>query len=127
MRMLLFVGVGGFLGAALRYVLGDWAQQASRSVSFPYGTLAVNLLGCFIIGALAYLLEARSAFTPEMRSLVFRGILGGLTTFSTFGLETFNLLRAGELGAGVSNVALNNLAGLGLVWAGYAAAALLWR
>jgi CrcB protein len=125
--MLLFVGVGGFVGAALRTVLGDWAQQASRSATFPYGTLAVNLLGCFIIGALAYLLEARGAFGPETRALVFRGVLGGLTTFSTFGLESFNLLRAGEVGPGAANILTTNLVGLGLVWAGYSLAAVLWR
>jgi fluoride exporter len=52
---ILLVGIGGFLGSILRYLLGGYAQQLSRSVSFPYGTLAVNLLGCFVIGLLAEL------------------------------------------------------------------------
>ena len=94
MLTILLVGIGGFIGSVLRYLVGGWAQQLSKSVQFPYGTLTVNLLGCFVIGLLSQLAEARGLFTPETRALVFIGMLGGFTTFSSFSNETFNLARA---------------------------------
>ncbi|TAK11292.1 MAG: fluoride efflux transporter CrcB [Anaerolineae bacterium] len=127
MRTLLLIGMGGFAGAILRYALSGLAQQATRSASFPYGTLVVNLLGCLVIGMLAYLVDARSALSPEGRSLLFLGVLGAFTTFSSYGLETFYLLRAGQNGPALANVLLNNVVGLGLVWLGHLAASFVWR
>ena len=124
---ILLVGIGGALGSIFRYLLGTWTQTASRSIDFPYGTLAVNLIGCFVIGFLSQLAEARGAFTSESRALVFVGILGGFTTFSSFGNDTVNLLRDGETFNALANVGANVILGLMLVWLGRAAAYWIWR
>src|SRR5947199_2363196 len=89
----LWVGVGGFIGSVLRYILSGVVQDLTGRDDFPAGTLAVNLLGCLTIGLLSQLVEDRSAFSPETRAFVFMGILGGFTTFSAFGNETMNLWR----------------------------------
>src|SRR5512134_1500961 len=90
-----YVALGGALGSVSRYLLGTWTQALSKSIDFPYGTLIVNLIGCLLIGFLSQLAEARGAFTSESRSFIFIGILGGFTTFSSFGNDTINLLRDG--------------------------------
>lgn len=124
---ILLVGLGGALGSISRYLLGTWIQSLSRSIDFPYGTLAVNLSGCFVIGLLSQLAEARGAFTVEARALVFIGVLGGFTTFSSFGNDTINLLRAGSTLPALANVGANVIFGLGLVWLGRVVAFMLWR
>ena len=127
MMNLVWIGLGGGLGAVLRYLLGGLVQQWTNSASFPYGTLAVNVAGCLLIGLLGQLGEARGLFTPEGRLLVFTGLLGGFTTFSSFGFETLELTRAGLSGPALGNVAANVLLGLGAVWAGRALGLWLWR
>ncbi|MBI5842819.1 MAG: fluoride efflux transporter CrcB [Chloroflexi bacterium] len=121
------VALGGALGSVVRYLLGTWTQSASRSIDFPYGTLMVNLIGCFVIGFLAELAEVRGAFTPESRALVFIGILGGFTTFSSFGNDTINLLRDGETFNAFANIGANVILGLALVWLGRTVAYWIWR
>jgi CrcB protein len=116
---IILIGLGGFLGAALRYLLSDYVQNLSGSVGFPYGTLAVNVIGCFLIGFFIYFVEFRGALGPQARAFLLIGVLGALTTFSTFGSETLGLLRGGETFAALGNVAANNLLGLGAVWLGY--------
>jgi CrcB protein len=123
----IFVALGGALGSVFRYLLGTWTQTLSKSIDFPYGTLAVNLLGCFVIGFLSYLAEARGAFTVESRAFVFIGILGGFTTFSSFGNETMNLLRDGQSWNALANVSGNVIFGLILVWLGRTVAYWIWR
>lgn len=124
---ILYVALGGALGSTARYLVGTWVQTASNSIDFPYGTLTVNLVGCFVIGFLSQLAETRGAFTPEARALVFIGILGGFTTFSSFGNDTINLLRdTGSFNA-LANVGANVILGLILVWLGRAAAYWIWR
>ncbi len=118
MNQVLLVGAGGFIGSVLRYWLSSYVQQFSKSVSFPYGTLAVNLLGCLVIGVLAQLADSRGVFTPEARAFVFIGILGGFTTFSSFGSENLE---------GIANVIAHIVLGLGAVWLGRVIAALLWK
>jgi CrcB protein len=127
MSNMLLVGAGGFIGSVLRYWLSSYVQQVSKSVSFPYGTLAVNLMGCFIIGVLAQLADSRGMFTTEARAFVFIGILGGFTTFSSFGNETINLFRGRENLEGMANVIAHIVFGLGAVWLGRVIAALLWK
>lgn len=124
---IIFVALGGAIGSVSRYLLGTWVQTLSRSIDFPYGTLTVNLIGCFAIGFLSQLAEARGAFTSESRMFMFIGILGGFTTFSSFGNETINLLRDGETVNALVNVGANVIVGLFLVWLGRAAAYWIWR
>ena len=125
--LLLFIGIGGFFGAAMRYLVGGWVQDWSRSVSFPYGTVAVNLLGAFLLGFLFYLGESRRLFSPEVRALLFIGFLGAFTTFSTFELESFNLFHKGENLAGWLYLGGQVFLGFLAVWLGRIAALTLWR
>ncbi|HEY5074718.1 MAG TPA: fluoride efflux transporter CrcB [Pyrinomonadaceae bacterium] len=127
MGKLFLAGVGGFIGSTLRYAVTGYAQQLSRSIDFPYGTLAVNLIGCFLIGFLSQLAETRGVFTAESRTFIFIGILGGFTTFSAFGNETMNLWRDGQNTLAMANVAANVLLGLGAVWVSRALAYQIWR
>ena len=127
MTNILLVGAGGFIGSVLRYLVSGWFQQASKSVDFPFGTLAVNVIGCFIIGFLAQLAESRGVFASESRLFVFVGILGGFTTFSSFGNETLNLARGGQIMNALANIGANLLVGLFAVWLGRTVAYLIWR
>ena len=124
---ILYVALGGALGSVSRYLVGTWAQTASQSIDFPYGTLTVNLVGCFVIGFLSQLAETRGVFTPETRAMVFIGVLGGFTTFSSFGNDSINLLRDGSTFNALANVGANVIFGLALVWLGRAAAYWIWR
>ena len=121
-----YVALGGALGSVSRYLLGTWTQSLSKSIDFPYGTLTVNLIGCFVIGFLSQLAEARGVFTPESRAFVFVGILGGFTTFSSFGNDTINLLRDGETFNALANIGANVIFGLALVWLGRTVAYWIW-
>jgi len=124
---ILFVAFGGALGSVSRYLLGTWIQSVSKSIDFPFGTLTVNLIGCFVIGFLSQLAEARGVFTSETRALVFVGVLGGFTTFSSFGNDTINLVRDGELFNALANVGANVILGLLLVWLGRTVAFWIWK
>jgi CrcB protein len=123
---LFLAGIGGFIGSSLRYAVTGYVQTWSRSIDFPYGTLAVNLIGCFLIGFLSQLAESRGILTAESRTFVFIGILGGFTTFSAFGNETMNLWREGDNLLAMANVAAHLLLGLGAVWASRALAYQIW-
>ena len=127
MDRVLLAGVGGFIGSVLRYLLSGFVQQVTQNFAFPYGTLVVNLIGCLAIGILSELAKARGIFTVESRVFVFVGILGGFTTFSTFGNETINLLRDGESLPALLNISLQIILGLGCVLIGRALANLIWR
>jgi CrcB protein len=118
MGIVLWVGIGGFLGSVFRYILSGLVQEWTGRDDFPVGTLAVNLLGCLIVGLLSQLAEARGAFSPETRAFVVIGILGGFTTFSAFGNETVNLWRDRETFLALVNVASHLVLGLGMVWLG---------
>jgi len=121
MRELLWVGAGGFLGAISRYLIGGWVHRFPGTGGFPYGTLAVNALGCLVIGFLGALSETRSLFSPELRLFVFLGLLGGFTTFSSFGYETLALARDGQFAAALANIAAQLALGLAGVAIGFAA------
>jgi CrcB protein len=96
MTNLILVGAGGFLGAVARYLLGGWILHHSMAAKFPWGTFAVNLLGCLVIGVLSGVAERFDTFGHGARLFLFTGLLGGFTTFSAFGLETIFLMRRGE-------------------------------
>lgn len=127
MTNILLVGIGGFIGSVMRYLASGYVQQTTKSVDFPYGTLAVNVIGCFIIGFLAQLAESRGVFTSESRLFVFTGILGGFTTFSSFGNETINLVRDSQMMNAFANVGANLVIGLFAVWLGRTASYMIWR
>jgi CrcB protein len=123
MAQILFVGVGGFLGSIARYLLVGLVQSPTAG-TFPFGTLAVNVAGCTLIGGLSALIEARPFLTGDGRAFLVIGVLGGFTTFSAFGNETINLLRhAGPTLAG-ANVLANVALALGGVWVGRSVAQL---
>ena len=124
MGRVLLVGAGGFLGTVLRYLLGGWIGRAKAGWTFPVETLIINVSGCLVIGFLAGLSESRGIFTGSTRAFLFIGVLGGFTTFSTFGYETFQLLRGAQWPAAAASVALQVGLGIGGVWAGSALARL---
>ena|ERR1043166_2350309 len=115
---LFLVGVGGFIGSVMRYLVSGWVHRILDNPWFPYGTLVVNITGSLTIGFLAGLAENRSVFTPEARLFIFIGILGGFTTFSSFSLETFSLVRNTQTLAAIANMASQLILGLLAVWAG---------
>lgn len=124
MLKLLLIGLAGFAGTLTRYWLsGVVARRYGET--FPYGTLAVNALGCFVAGFLFYFMYERYLTTPPSRSLVFIGFLGAFTTFSSYSLQTFMLLRDGEFYLALLNMVASNVLGLVLVWAGYNVAELI--
>ena len=114
---LLLVMLGGSLGAASRYGVGLLAIKL-WGTRFPWGTLTVNLVGCFLIGLLFALAERARWLTPEMRLLLITGYLGALTTFSSFAMETVSAGRAGLTLLPLANIVLNNLVGLSLTCCG---------
>ncbi len=103
MRWLL-VFLGGGLGSLLRFELSGFVQ-ARMGFAFPWGTLSVNALGCLAIGLLATWFDERSGTSIEARHLLVAGLLGGFTTFSAFGLETFRLLEEARYAAALGNAA----------------------
>ena len=119
LQSIAIVGCGGFIGAVLRYLVAGWTQSLFKGAFFPVGTAAVNILGCLAIGVLGGWAESVYAFTPGMRLFLFLGILGGFTTFSSFGYETMALLHDGEFLFAVASVALNLFVGLGAVFLGF--------
>lgn len=121
------IGLGGCVGSILRYLVSGFVQQWTRSVGFPYGTLAVNVLGCLLVGMFSQLVETRGLFSVETRLLIFIGVLGGFTTFSAFGNESINLLRESQFAPALINVASHFVLGLGAVWLGRVLAFLIWR
>jgi CrcB protein len=119
MKNALVVGLGGFIGSVCRYKLSGVFLHQFPGWRFPLGTFAVNLLGCFVIGLLAGLVEHRDLFAPETRLFLFTGLLGGFTTFSAFGYEAVYLLRRGDFSVSASYVGLSIAGGLLAVWAGH--------
>ncbi|RME00837.1 MAG: fluoride efflux transporter CrcB [Deltaproteobacteria bacterium] len=115
----LLVGSGGFLGALLRYGVGGVIHRRLPFVRFPYGTLAVNMLGCLAIGLLTGLLDASHLLGPSFRKFVLIGLLGAFTTYSTFLYETFAMLQDAEYLLAAANVGIQLVLGLFLVWLGH--------
>jgi CrcB protein len=124
LQRIVFIGVAGLFGTLARYGLSGLVARRFGE-TFPTGTLVVNVTGCFFAGALVYLLQERFVVNPEIRIATMIGFLGGFTTFSSFGLQTFTLLKDGEFGFAALNVVASNVLGLLTVWAGYTVAKLL--
>jgi CrcB protein len=127
MERLLIIGLGGGIGAIMRFILSSIVQEKLNNASFPFGTLVVNITGCLLIGWLSYLSDVRGIIDSEWRAFLFIGLLGGFTTFSTFSNETMNLLRGGEYIQSLLNVILHLFLGLSAVIAGRLIAQSVWR
>jgi len=121
MKIILYIGVGGFLGAISRYGLSNAVQlfAGDRIVGFPLGTLAVNMIGCFVLGFVAHLLSERFFIARELRFAITVGFLGAFTTFSTFALETVSLAQGGRVLFAGLNLLAGNMLGLLFVWCGW--------
>jgi fluoride exporter len=116
----LAVAAGGGVGATLRFAFGAWALRAFGG-GFPWGTLGVNVIGGFLMGALAVLLVERMA-APRLAPLLMTGVLGGFTTFSAFSLDTVLMLERGEAAKAALYVAASVVLSIGALWAGAALA-----
>ena len=116
MAKILLVLAGGGIGSLLRY--GVSGVFAKAGADFPLGTLLVNLTGSFLIG-LFWGISEKAVFHPNWKIFLFTGILGGFTTFSAYGLETFNLLRENNLMPAMANILFNNILGITLVGLGF--------
>ncbi len=124
MRLYLWVTLGGALGTALRFFVSGWVADRIGP-TFPWGTLLVNVSGCFLIGCFATLTdpaEGRLLAGPTGRQFFMTGVCGGYTTFSSFGLQTLNLVRDEEWLQAGGNVAGSVGACLAAVWLGHLAA-----
>lgn len=118
----LWVAIGGALGSMARYAVGGFVSEKSGG-SFPWGTLVVNVTGSFIIGILGALTLPEGKMTPQSRAfatqLLITGVCGGYTTFSSFSLQTLNLLRDGEWFYAAGNILLSVILCMIAVWIGY--------
>ena len=118
MSKTILIGVAGLIGTLLRYWLAGFVSRQTDE-TFPWGTLVVNIVGCLIAGAIFHLAEERLLFHPTLRTVIMIGLLGGFTTFSSYGLQTFALLKEGAFGMATLNVVVSNVLGLFMVWIGY--------
>lgn len=117
MNQILAIAAGGATGAVLRFWMSGWVYGLFGR-DFPYGTLAVNLVGSLLMGLLSVLLIERLNLGPEWRAAILIGLLGGFTTFSTFSIETLALIENGAFGKALLNMALSVLLCVGGAWLG---------
>ena len=118
MSKTILIGIAGLTGTLLRYWLAGFVTRQSGE-TFPWGTLVVNIVGCLIAGAVFHLTEESSLIDPTLRTLMLIGLVGGFTTFSSYELQTFTLLRDGAFGLATLNLVVSNVLGLFMVWVGY--------
>jgi CrcB protein len=114
----LLIALMGAIGTICRYALGRWVLYMTGG-TFPWGTFAVNAIGCLLIGVIAGSIEKEALVSPVVRLALIVGFLGGFTTFSSFALEGYSLWHTHDWLAAGGYVLLTNLAGLGAVWAGH--------
>ena len=125
MKVMLFVAVGGALGALARYGVG-LAAAGAWGERFPWGTLVVNLAGCLALGVIIEAQAHTRGMSDEMRLMLTTGFLGALTTFSTFGVETVQLVEREGVGLALGNIGANVLVGLAAAWIGVVLARTVW-
>ena len=114
---LLWICLAGALGTGARYLIGVWAAQRFGT-AFPYGTLIVNLLGCFLIAAVLQVALRVATFSPTLRLALTTGLLGGFTTYSSFAYETTQLFQTGSSSGALANFAITTLGCFGAVLLG---------
>jgi len=119
MGNIFIVGLGGFIGSVLRYLAYQGIYRFSGGHWFPLGTFIVNVLGCFVIGILGGVVVLKGGLSEELKLFIFVGFLGGFTTFSAFGYETFLLIKNDQFSAAVFNVFIHMVICLASVWIGY--------
>jgi len=119
MKSLLLVGLGGAIGSIVRFKIGGWVTHQFVQQNFPLGTFVVNVSGCLVVGLLAGLAVKEDIFSSDVRIFLFTGIMGGFTTFSAFGLETFNLLRCDLIAVAGAYVSSSVVCGLFALWVGF--------
>ena len=117
-KSFLIVGIGSFIGGALRFGISTWMKQVCHQ-GFPWGTLTVNLLGCFTIGILYGLFNRYSTPTSPWCLLLTTGLCGGFTTFSTFANESMQMIQNGNIGGFIGYVLASVIGGLSLIGLGY--------
>ena len=117
MNQIIAIAAGGAAGAVLRFLMSGWVYTWLGR-GFPYGTLVVNVVGSLLMGLLSVLLIERLSLGPEWRAAILIGLLGGFTTFSTFSIETLNLIEAGAHAKALANAALSVMLCVGAVWVG---------
>jgi len=117
MKILLLIGSGSFVGGILRYLLSQFLQTKTPSI-FPLGTLAVNVLGCFLIGLVIGFMD-RGTLASEWRVFLATGLLGGFTTFSAFSMESVNLMKEGQAGYALIYIGLSVFLGLAATYVAY--------
>ena len=118
MSTVLWIMLGGALGTGARYGLVH-LMQTSPLEGFPYGTLTVNLVGCLLIGFIGALFVDSTGTRNELKLTLMIGLLGGFTTFSSFGFEALTLLRNGSIGLAAIYIIASNVGGVLLAWGGY--------
>jgi CrcB protein len=121
MKHLLFVALGGAGGAVSRYLMSNFIH-ASLASKFPYATLIVNLLGSLMIGIMYVLIVEKAVLHPDWRSVLMVGFLGAFTTFSTFSIETINLMQNGYLGSALLYIIFSVVVCVFAAWLGVSAA-----
>lgn len=127
MDKLFWVGIGGATGAILRYVVSGHVQGQMQGRGFPFGTLAVNVIGCLLIGVLTQLAQPPERFASEAALFVFVGALGAFTTFSTFSKEAVDLFASGRVTAALLDIGIHVVLGLTAVGGGYELGRILHR
>lgn len=120
MYTVFLIGIGGFIGAVLRYVIGGWIQNSF--VSFPLGTLGVNVIGSFFLGLIMFLSEYQDFLSDEYRIFLTIGVIGSFTTLSTFSYESFRLLDDSNFSLFAINIASTVVLSLLAVYFGKTAA-----
>ena len=119
MKSLLLVALGGAIGSIARFKIAGLVTHRFIDLSFPLGTFVVNVAGCLLVGLLAGLAVKEEFFSSDVRLFLFTGIMGGFTTFSAFGLETFNLLKREQIAIAGTYVSSSVICGLLALWAGF--------
>ncbi len=114
----LAVGIGGCTGALLRFYISSAVTRTVGEDHAFFGTITVNLIGCLLIGILAVVVARTSHLSPHAQRVLITGLLGSLTTFSTFALDSVNLLQQGRVAAAAVNIVSNLVAGMLLAWCG---------
>jgi len=116
-QQILFIAAGGAIGAIMRYAVSNGIHMLAGR-AFPYGTLTVNVVGSLLMGVLYILFVERLSVTPEWRAILLIGFLGAFTTFSTFSMETYNLIENGDMLKAFMNILLSVTVCLLATWIG---------